>query len=272
MSPARATNARQPAEESAPAPVRLDLVPSYGSIIDALNPMTKLGCLLAFCVVALFAPWPLAAAFALVVAVGAIASGRPGRVLRISLPIGLAFGLIAAGLRIIQSIGGAALTVPSAELTLGAAGDAFVRAVLVAEATTLLAATTDRRDVALDLERRGMPHGSALALVGIIAAGPAIAQRYRRIEDAQRARGLPLDAGWLARARGQVPLFFPTLVSSLHELGERSLALELRAVSRPGRRTLLWTPPELPWEPIAQIAAVLVSIAIPLARLTGWLG
>lgn len=269
---ASVANAGPPSEEPAAAHVTADLVPSYPSAFHALNPVTKFTSLVFVCAWCLLGPEPLGLAAAVLALMGgALASGTMDRILRTSVPVGIAIAVAVACLRAAQTFGTSDSAASTISFTLGAAGETLLRATAVAAAITLFAVTTDRRDAALDLERRGMPHGSAMALVGFVGAGPAIAHRYRLIEDAQRARGLPLDGGWLTRAGGQVPLFFPTLVSALHELGERSLARESRAVSRPGRRTLLWAPGERTWEPLIQVAAIAFTGAIIVARLVSWI-
>ena len=59
------------------------------------------------------------------------------------------------------------------------------------------------------------------------------------------------------------------IIGALTDVEERSLALESRAFSRPGRRHLLWAMPDQPWERWLRwtLGAFLVVTAI--ARLTG---
>ena len=67
-------------------------------------------------------------------------------------------------------------------------------------------------------------------------------ERAATIIEAQRARGLDTEGGIIRRLRGVVPLAGPVLLGSLAEVEERTMALEARGFSRPGRRTLLWEP------------------------------
>ena len=68
-------------------------------------------------------------------------------------------------------------------------------------------------------------------------------ERASVIAGAQRARGLDTEGSVRARLRGVLPLVGPVILSSLTEVEERSLALEVRAFGRPGRRHLLWRMP-----------------------------
>ena len=70
-------------------------------------------------------------------------------------------------------------------------------------------------------------------------------ERAGVIAGRQRARGLDTEGSLWARVRGVVPLAGPVILSSLTEVEERSLALEVRAFGRPGRRHLLWRIPGL---------------------------
>ena len=69
-------------------------------------------------------------------------------------------------------------------------------------------------------------------------------ERASVIASAQRARGLDTEGSVRARLRGLLPLVGPVILSSLTEVEERSLALEVRAFGRPGRRQLLWRIPD----------------------------
>ena len=67
--------------------------------------------------------------------------------------------------------------------------------------------------------------------------------RAGQITAAQRARGLDTEGIW-RRVRGIVPIVGPVILASIAEVEERTMALEARGFTRPGRRTLLWAPPD----------------------------
>jgi energy-coupling factor transport system permease protein len=58
----------------------------------------------------------------------------------------------------------------------------------------------------------------------------------------------------------------PAVITSLTEVEERSLALESRAFSRPGRRHLLWSMPDSDGERAIRWLLVLALIAVAVAR------
>jgi energy-coupling factor transport system permease protein len=67
-----------------------------------------------------------------------------------------------------------------------------------------------------------------------------------------------------------MPLVGPVILSSLTEVEERSLALEVRAFGRPGRRELLWSLPDRRAERAVRWGLGLVLVALVVARLGGW--
>jgi energy-coupling factor transport system permease protein len=68
-----------------------------------------------------------------------------------------------------------------------------------------------------------------------------------------------------------MPLVGPVILSSLTEVEERSLALEVRAFGRPGRRDLLWTLPDDGRQRALRWALVIGLIVVLAGRLTGLL-
>jgi energy-coupling factor transport system permease protein len=120
-----------------------------------------------------------------------------------------------------------------------------------------------------DLERRGLSPRLAFVAVATIEAVPAMVARAGIIIAAQRARGLDTEGGITRRLRGVLPLIAPVLLSSLTEVEERSLALEVRAFGRPGRRQLLWSPQDTRWERVLRWALVAAFVVVLATRVAG---
>ena len=100
----------------------------------------------------------------------------------------------------------------------------------------------------LDLERRGVSPRLAFVANASVQTVPAMAERAQAIVAAQRARGLDTEGSVWRRMRGIVPIVGPVVLGSIAEVEERSMTLEARAFTRPGRRTLLWSPPDAGWQ------------------------
>ena len=122
---------------------------------------------------------------------------------------------------------------------LTAALQATLRVAAFALSVAVFSLTTPTDDLLSDLELRGLGRRGVFVIGAAIATVPRMIERAVEIVDAQRARGLDTQGSPLRRARGIVPLAGPMISSALSEVEERTMALEARAFSAPGRRTVL---------------------------------
>lgn len=204
---------------------------------------------------------------------GAVIAGVAGRLARVSflltLPIAISVVLVSvftrAGETVLFTIGPFDATVEGVDF----AGQTLVRLFAISMAIGLFGLTTDPRAFVFDLERRGLSPRFAFVAAATLEAVPSMLERAGVIQAAQRARGLDTEGSVRARLRGIMPLVGPVILSSLTEVEERSLALEVRAFGRPGRRHLLWRIPDSSIQLVARAAILgLLLLAIAL-RLTG---
>jgi hypothetical protein len=61
------------------------------------------------------------------------------------------------------------------------------------------------------------------------------------------------------------------MLGSIAEVEERSMTLEARAFTRPGRRSLLWSPPDSDVQRLVRWLMVISFVALIAARALGWL-
>jgi energy-coupling factor transport system permease protein len=154
---------------------------------------------------------------------------------------------------------------------LTAASQAALRVVAFAVSVALFALTTRTDELVDDLEQRGLGRRGAFVISAAIGTVPRMASRAREIVDAQRARGMDTEGGIVARFRGLLPLSGPLVLGALTDVEERTMALEARAFTAPGRRTVLRPYPDsgtqraLRWV-LAVAAVVLIAMAV-----AGWL-
>ncbi len=149
------------------------------------------------------------------------------------------------------------------------AGQTLVRLFAISTSIGLFGLTTDPRAFVLDLERRGLSPRFAFVALATIEAVPAMVERAGVIASAQRARGLDTEGSVRARLRGLLPLVGPVILSSLTEVEERSLALEVRAFGRPGRRQLLWRMPDSARQLAVRALLLIVLVTAIAARIAG---
>lgn len=106
----------------------------------------------------------------------------------------------------------------------------------------------------------------AYVFAGTLSAVPLFRERARRIVDAQRCRGLPSTGGVPARLRALRALALPLILSALHEVDERALALETRGLVPGARRTAIAPPPDSVTERAVRRALVVLCLALLVWR------
>jgi energy-coupling factor transport system permease protein len=155
---------------------------------------------------------------------------------------------------------------------LGFALETLARIGAISGAITLFYLTTPPSELVLDLERRGVSPRVAFVALASVQTVPALVERAATITAAQRARGLDTEGSLWRRLRGVLPLAGPVLLGSITEVEERTMALEARGFTRPGRRTLLWWPPDSARQRLSRWLLLLAAPALLVARSLGWLG
>ena len=113
----------------------------------------------------------------------------------------------------------------------------------------------------------GWPASGAFLLSSTLAAVPALRERAGRIVDAQRCRGLRTRGSPAARLGALRALALPLVLSALHEVDERALALETRGFTPGVRRTPLALPPDSAAERTLRWALLLGCVALLVWRI-----
>lgn len=111
----------------------------------------------------------------------------------------------------------------------------------------------------------------AYLFAATLSAVPVLKARARRIVDAQRCRGLSPRGAVTARLRALRALVLPLVLSALHEVDERALALETRGLVPGIRRTPLAPPPDSAFERVARWGLMAACAAALVWRLR-WRG
>lgn len=106
----------------------------------------------------------------------------------------------------------------------------------------------------------------AFLFAATLSAVPVMRARAQRIVDAQRCRGLATRGGPLNRLRALRALALPLVLSALHEVDERALALETRGLSAGARRTALAPPPDSTAERVVRWTLVAACVAGVVGR------
>jgi energy-coupling factor transport system permease protein len=213
---------------------------------------------------------------ALAVLLPAALAGILGRLLRtallLSLPIAVSVLVVnlfffPAGREVLFQLGPIRATAEG----LGFALETLARIGAISGSITLFYLTTGTDALVTDLERRGVAPRVAFMANASVQTVPALVERASLITAAQRARGLDTEGSLWKRMRGVVPLAGPVLLGAVAEIEERTMALEARGFTRPGRRTLLWHPADSRAQAAARWLLVAAVPAVLVARAVGWL-
>jgi len=211
------------------------------------------------------------------VVVPAVLSGILPRLVRTSLLVSLPIALSAVIVNVFFFPGGRDVILQLGPIAATREGLDFAVQILariaaISGAITLFYLTTRPADLVVDLERRGISGRAAFVANASVQTVPRMVELAASIVAAQRARGLDTEGSLGRRLRGIVPIVGPVILGSIADVEERTMALEARGFTRPGRRTLLWAPPDRPAERVARWLLVLTLPLLVGARTAGWLG
>ncbi|MCA1588429.1 MAG: energy-coupling factor transporter transmembrane protein EcfT [Chloroflexi bacterium] len=246
------------------------------SAYHRLNPLTKatIATTTGIAAVALGGLAGPSALLAVAVIAPAIAAGVLRDLMRTALLLALPVAVSALLINLFFFPGGQTELLRLGPIVATAEGFAFALQILarimaISGAVTLFYLTTPPGDLVVDLERRGISPRVAFVANASVQTVPAMVERAAQITDAQRARGLDTEGGPWKRVRGIVPIVGPVILGSISEVEERTLALEARGFTRPGRRTLLWAPQDRAGEGVLRWALVIGVLGLVALRVAG---
>jgi energy-coupling factor transport system permease protein len=252
------------------------LIPPTPTAYHRLNPLTKVivataGSIGAFLLGGYVGPLAIAGTMLLLAERADVARRLLRDALTLTLPLAVSVILVSvftrAGTTVLVEIGPFDATLEGVDF----AAQTLVRLLAISLSIGLFVLTTDPRALVGDLERRGISARGAYIAIATIEAIPTLIRRAALVAESQRARGLDTEGSVWARLRGLVPMIGPVILGALIDVEERSLALESRAFTRPGRRHLLWAMPDSGWERGIRWLLVASIVVLAAARLLGWL-
>ena len=207
------------------------------------------------------------------VIIPAVAAGIVGRLVRTAVLLALPIAISAFLVNLFFFPGGSQVLLRVGPITataegLGFALEILVRILAISGAVTLFYLTTRPGDLTVDLERRGISPRAAFVANASVQTVPAMVERAAQITAAQRARGLDTEGSIWRRVRGIVPIVGPVILGSIAEVEERTMALEARGFTRPGRRTLLWTPADSTRQSFARWLLLIALLGLIVVRIS----
>ena len=248
------------------------------SVFHRLNPLTKatLATTTAVGAVVLGGVIGPVVLVAVAVLMPALLAGILGRLVRTALLFSLPIAISVLLVNVFFFPGGQTVLLRLGPITATAEGLAFAieilaRILAISGAITLFYLTTRPADLVVDLERRGVSPRVAFVANASVQTVPAMVERAAQITAAQRARGLDTEGSVWRRIRGIVPIVGPVILGSIGEVEERTMALEARAFSAPGRRTLIRRLPDSLVQRLVRWGSLLVVVLVIVGTVGGWL-
>jgi energy-coupling factor transport system permease protein len=148
-----------------------------------------------------------------------------------------------------------------------------LRIVIAIVAGMIFLSTTRNEEIAIGLVRLGIPYRFAFAVSTALRLVPTIAATGMTIAQAQRSRGLDLDAGnILQRIRKNIPLLIPVFVSTIRSTNVFSMALESKGFGAEKERTFLMELKITRRDVLAMVLFTLLLSAAIAIRLAGYGG
>ena len=149
------------------------------------------------------------------------------------------------------------------------AAEVVVRVLTMAGAAVLFYRTTSPADLVGSLQYHGLSPRLTFVIHNAVSMVPRLADRAREVTAAQRARGLDSEGNWLRRGRGVLAIASPTVLGAINEGETRTLALETRGFSHPGRPTVLRVPHDSGVQRLMRWGMAAGVIALAVARVAG---
>ncbi|MCG8348398.1 MAG: energy-coupling factor transporter transmembrane protein EcfT [Chloroflexales bacterium] len=249
--------------------------PKEITMLHRLHPLTKLSAAFLMIIASYLVAWlplPLLI-FGLLLLLGQLSGvGRPlfNAVLRVVLPVTFSLFLIQGIL--FPPVDATPLQVGPMTLTYEGLEFAFVissRLLVLTTTVLLLLQTTHPADLVNALTQRGLPRSIGYVLLVSLQIVPDMSARATAILDAQRSRGLETQGG-LRRVRAIVPLVGSLVVGALLDVEERAMAIESRAYTTSGPKTILRQLADTPAQRAARLLLLLALVGLIVWRLVGF--
>ena len=214
------------------------------SRLHRLHPLSKLAFMLFSGVAAYLAPggWPVPAALLALNVCLLLGSGTAARAWPILWRVMLPLAVFMVPIHGLLHPDNATVAAAWHGLTVYREGLIFASLILLRLAVLLSASlifvlSTHPADILTMITQAGWPPALAYLLGSPLLMLPAMRERVRTIQAAQRARGMNSDGNLLQRMRGVAPLIIPFTLGALMEIEQRAVALEVRGFNSPTPKT-----------------------------------
>jgi energy-coupling factor transport system permease protein len=143
--------------------------------------------------------------------------------------------------------------------------------VVMAAVVLLFFETTEVEDLMISLQQKKVSHVVSYIVLSTLQMIPDMVKRSKVIMQAQQARGIETEGSVYLRIRAFFPSLGPLIISSISELEERAVTLEVRGFSASVEKTFLKDIQSRIIDRVLSIGFVLISVACLGWRIYLWL-
>lgn len=133
------------------------------------------------------------------------------------------------------TIGPACFSLEGLQFALGV----LVKLTAILGSSLLFVFCTNPLDLITSITQAGLPQAAAYLIGSPLLLLPVVRLRLATIQAAQQSRGLRSGGNFIVRFLAIFPLLAPLVLSSLVEIEQRSIVLELKNFNNPGPKTSL---------------------------------
>lgn len=99
---------------------------------------------------------------------------------------------------------------------------------------------------------------------------PQMRDRLRQITDAQKSRGVETEGNLITRMKAFFPIIGPVVLSSIADVEEKSITLEVRGFSKEGKKTIMHEVPDTDRDKILRKLLWFLIIVLVIVRVVTW--
>lgn len=129
--------------------------------------------------------------------------------------------------------------------------------------------TTDIEDFMISLQRMNVSHVVTYITLSTLQLIPDMAKKSKVIMQAQQARGIETEGSLLKRLSAFFPSIGPLIISSITDIEDRSITLEVRAFSSNNKKTTLNNISKGKYANVLDVASILIFLVLFAWRFLG---
>lgn len=140
--------------------------------------------------------------------------------------------------------------------------------IIVAMVSTIILffSTTDLEDLMISLQNMNLSHVATFVMMSTMQMIPEMLNKSKIIMSAQQARGIETEGNLMQRAKAFFPSLGPLIISSLTEIEDRTVTLEVRGFSIENKKTTLKDLRKSSKDKTLEIGAIILFVGLIAGR------